>query len=103
MPHKVGDKVRVKRLSAGLSSDRGVVVGVGSGRLSIRLDATSTVLAIDPREVTNFSLAARKAWAHMPARNVGRPKGSKVCDRVTVTLRLDRDVWERFQQAEAIG
>jgi uncharacterized protein (DUF4415 family) len=39
----------------------------------------------------------------MPDRRVGRPKGSTVCDRVSVTIRLDRDLWESFRAAESTG
>jgi uncharacterized protein (DUF4415 family) len=39
----------------------------------------------------------------MPARRVGRPKGTTKTDRVSVTLRMDREVWAQFQQAEAAG
>ena len=53
--------------------------------------------------VTNFSLAARKAWVTGPDRPVGRRKGTKLCDRVSVTLRIDRDLWERFRGMEGSG
>jgi uncharacterized protein (DUF4415 family) len=56
-----------------------------------------------PELVTNFSLAARKAWVTGPDRAVGRRKGTKLCDRVSVTLRIDRDLWERFREMEGAG
>jgi hypothetical protein len=43
--------------------------------------------------VTNYSLAARKAWVTEPDRAVGRRKGTKLTDRVSVTLRLDRELF----------
>jgi len=48
-------------------------------------------------------LAARKAWKNMPYRHVGRPKGVRHCDRVSVTLRIDRDLWEQFKRDESAG
>ena len=36
-------------------------------------------------------------------RAVGRRKGTRLCDRVSVTLRLDRDLWERFMALEDAG
>jgi uncharacterized protein (DUF4415 family) len=74
-----------------------------NGTLVVRIVDSDTVLRVRPSNVTNFSLAARKAWRNMPDRRVGRPKGSKVCDRVSVTLRLDRDLWESFRLAEEQG
>jgi hypothetical protein len=56
-----------------------------------------------PEQVTNYSLAARKAWVTGPDRRVGRRKGTKLCDRVSVTLRIDRDLWARFRDMESAG
>jgi uncharacterized protein (DUF4415 family) len=39
----------------------------------------------------------------MPKRQVGRPKGLRLCDRTSVTLRIDRDLWKRFREKESIG
>jgi hypothetical protein len=39
----------------------------------------------------------------MPERRVGRPKGSTVCDRISVTIRFDRELWQRFRIAETEG
>jgi hypothetical protein len=101
--HRPGDKVKLKDPQRDLSSRRGVVAVVDSDRLTVRVNGTSLLVTVAPDGVTNFSLAARKAWQNMPKRNVGRPKGSKVSDRVSVTIRVDRDLWERFRQAEADG
>ena len=38
-----------------------------------------------------------------PDRAVGRKKGTKLYDRVSVTLRFDRDLWEHFQALEEEG
>jgi hypothetical protein len=53
--------------------------------------------------IRNYSLAARKAWVKMPNRQVGRPKGSAQSDRVSVTLRFDRALWQRFLLLEQEG
>ena len=39
----------------------------------------------------------------MPNRRVGRPKGARHCDRVSVTLRIDRELWEQFKCDESEG
>ena len=39
----------------------------------------------------------------MPHRRVGRPRGARHCDLVSVTLRIDRELWERFRQDESAG
>ncbi|MEQ1824681.1 MAG: hypothetical protein ABL921_02000 [Pirellula sp.] len=97
MTAKIGDKVRHKA-----ANERGIVVSVNGDKLSVRLQR-GEVLALVAKDVTNFSLAARKAWQNMPVRSVGRPAGTTKTDRVSVTLRIDRDLWERFKAAEASG
>lgn len=94
MKAKVGDKVRIKASLA-----RGIVQQVSGGKLLVLLDSGDEESVSNP-EVTNFSLAARKAWESMPERRVGRPKGTSKTDRVSVTLRIDRELWARFKQAE---
>src|SRR6185295_16256257 len=81
----------------------GVVAAVHGDELLVRLDESEELVAIAPESVTNFSLAARKAWKSMPHRQVGRPKGARHCDRVSVTLRIDRELWEQFRQDELAG
>jgi len=101
MRAKVGDKVRVK--TNGSSGARGVIEATKSGRLVVRLEELGNTIVVKPDEVTNLSLAARKAWVSMPDRGVGRPKGMRFCDRVSVTLRIDRDLWEQFRSKESAG
>jgi len=98
----VGDKVKLKR-SASVAAGAHGVLTEASEPLSVRLDESGEIITVSTDMLTNFSLAARKAWQNMPERNVGRPKGSRVCDRVSVTIRVDRDLWERFRRAEATG
>src|SRR5438105_4199966 len=102
MRAQAGDKVRLKRAIE--SGDRAIVQQVERGALVVRLEGSGgSVVRVALEEVTNLSLAARKAWASMPQRAVGRPKGSRVYDRVSVTLRIDREVWEEFKVLEAAG
>jgi uncharacterized protein (DUF4415 family) len=101
MEPEVGDKVKLKNHHD--SSARGIVEAVQGDRLLVRLDKSKELVAVASEGVTNFSLAARKAWKNMPHRRVGRPKGTRHCDRVSVTLRIDRELWEQFKQDEAEG
>ena len=77
---------------------RGIVEEVHGDELLVRLHESEELIAIESGAVTNFSLAARKAWKNMPHRRVGRPKGARHCDRVSVTLRIDRALWEQFKR-----
>ena len=101
MKPKAGDKVRLK--AKGPPGARGIVEAIKGDRLVVRLEDSDQRVLVAPEEVTNFSLAARKAWVSMPNRGVGRPKGMRFCDRVSVTLRIDRDLWEQFRSKEATG
>ncbi len=96
---QTGDKVRLK--ANGQRGPRGLIEKVRGCRLMVRLDDSEKSVEVTGREITNFSLAARKAWVTMPKRRVGRPKGMKFCDRVSVTLRIDRELWEQFRQMES--
>lgn len=98
---RVGDKVEV-RPDSQQKSVRGVVSSVKSRMVSVLLDDGCAVdVRID--DLRNYSLAARKAWVKMPNRQVGRPKGSTQSDRVSVTLRFDRSLWQRFLMLEQEG
>ncbi|HVC96651.1 MAG TPA: hypothetical protein VND64_23440 [Pirellulales bacterium] len=101
MGARAGDKVRLKRVAD--SGDRGIVQQVERGALVVRLESSGRSVRVPVENVTNLSLAARKAWASMPLRAVGRPKGSRVYDRVSVTLRVDRELWDHFKELEAAG
>lgn len=101
MKAEAGDKVRLK--AKGHLGARGIVEANKGGRLVVRLEDSGQRVLVVPEETTNLSLAARKAWVSMPDRHVGRPKGMRFCDRISVTLRIDRDLWEQFQSKEATG
>jgi hypothetical protein len=101
MHAKIGDKVRLK--GDGHTGARGVVVAVRDGALVVEVVGIHRPVRVPEQAVTNFSLAARKAWKSMPTRQVGRPKGARHCDRMSVTLRIDRETWERFRGLEENG
>lgn len=101
MKAEAGDKVRVK--SGAHAGERGLVQSVDGGKLLVRLEKSGREVRVLSEQVTNYSLAARKAWVTGPDRAVGRRKGTKLCDRVSVTLRLDRDMWEHFLGLENAG
>ena len=101
MEPEIGDKVKLK--SRHDPPARGVVEEVRGDELLVRLEESGERVAVASELVTNFSLAARKAWKNMPHRQVGRPKGTRHCDRVSVTLRIDRALWDQFKQDESAG
>jgi hypothetical protein len=96
-----GDKVRLK--AGAHAGQRGVVEAIDGEKLLVRLEESGSKTRLTPEQVTNFSLAARKAWVTGPDRAVGRKKGTKLYDRVSVTLRVDREVWEQFVGLEEEG
>jgi hypothetical protein len=98
---KVGDKVKLKKGSH--RGERGVIKALDGEKLSIQIDGSDKVVIALPGAVTNYSLAARKAWKTEPNRSVGRRKGTKLTDRVSVTLRIDRELWELFLKKEETG
>jgi uncharacterized protein (DUF4415 family) len=101
MEPEVRDKVKLKSHNG--SPVRGVVEEVRGDKLLVRLNESGELVAVASELVTNFSLAARKAWKNMPRRQVGRPRGARHCDRVSVTLRIDRELWEQFKRDESAG
>jgi hypothetical protein len=82
---------------------RALVEALDGDKLTIRLADSGQKVRVAPQDVTNFSLAARKAWVTGPDRAVGRRKGTKLYDRVSMTLRFDREVWEEFLALESAG
>ena len=92
------------RVKAGTHAGaRGLLDAFDEEKLVVRLEESGLKVRVTPEQVTNFSLAARKAWVTEPDRAVGRRKGTKLSDRVSVTLRLDRDLWELFLGLEEDG
>lgn len=102
MKFKLHDKVKIR--SGRLQAQRGRVVGVVNGaNVQVHLVKTGKVVSIAAQQVTNYSAAARKAWKTMPARSVGRPVGTKLSNRISVTIRVDKSLWTKFQECESQG
>ena len=79
---------------------RGVIVSEADGMLVVELQEET--IKIVPDEVTNYSLAARRAWTAMP-KKAGRPRLSASRKKKMVSLRIDADLWERLGQAAEAG
>ena len=101
MNAEAGDKVRLK--AGAHAGARGLLDAFDGEKLVVRLESSGLKVRVTPDQIINFSLAARKAWVTEPGRAVGRRKGTKLSDRVSVTLRLDREIWERFLGLEEDG
>lgn len=101
MKTRVGDKVRLK--AGSLKGQRGVISGTSGGVITVLVTDSNMSTEVRPEEITNFSLAARRAWRSAPERRVGRPPREGESSRVSVTIRVDRDLWEDFQALEADG
>lgn len=82
---------------------RGIIVSAKGQTLTVRVEPGESAVLAKPCEITNYSLAARKAWVSMPRRRVGRPSGTSKTRRISVTLRLDLELWERFKRSESLG
>jgi hypothetical protein len=99
--HKKGDKIRIK--SGQFAGERGILIRPHSGKWTVSMQNGELSALVSTGEVTNYSLAARRAWRSMPDRKVGRPAGSRVSDRVSVIFRIDRTLWNHFLIAEDTG
>ena len=97
--YRRGDKVRV-RLGPRAGA-RGVIVSEADEALTVELQEEETI-EIAPDAVTNYSLAARRAWAAMP-KKAGRPRLDASEKKKMVSLRIDADLWERLGRAVEAG
>src|SRR5438874_1259694 len=95
---QTGDKIRIR--SGPYSGARGVIQAEVDGILDVLLDEGSR-LHMEPQEITNYSLAARRAWQTMPKR-AGRPQSSSPRKKM-VSMRIDVEVWERLGEAVDLG
>lgn len=96
--HQPGDKVRLR--AGEYQGHRGVILGEEEDRVQVELEAGETVNVL-PDELTNYSLAARRAWKTMP-KKAGRPKAHARQKR-PVSFRLDMDVWKDLSRAAELG
>lgn len=93
-----GDKIRVR---SGLNKGaRGIIRTESDGLLEIQLDS-SDIVRIEQDKITNYSLAARRAWKVMPKR-AGRPQ-LRAPRKKMVSMRLDVDLWDRLGKAVELG
>src|SRR5713101_5562680 len=93
-----GDKIRIR--TGPYTGVRGIIQAEKEGKLEIQLDNNNTVL-VEPGEITNYSLAARRAWQVMPKR-AGRPHLSSPRKKM-VSMRIDIEVWDRLGEAVNLG
>jgi hypothetical protein len=93
-----GDKIRIR--TGPYKGARGIIQSQLNGQLEIQLD-TSDIVYVELDEITNYSLAARRAWQVMPKR-AGRPQLPTPRKKM-VSIRLDVDVWERLGEAVELG
>lgn len=96
--HLIGDKVRVRAGEHARSRAR--IEGVQEERLKLRLESGTTIL-MPVDDVTNYSLAARKAWKSMPKR-AGRPRTNEQTKRM-ISIRVESEVWDGLGEAVRMG
>lgn len=96
--YQPGDKVRIR--SGSYVGVRGVIRSESDGLFEIQLDEGG-IASVPAKEVTNYSLAARRAWQVMPKR-AGRPQLVKPRKKM-VSMRLDVDIWDRLGNAVELG
>jgi len=94
----IGDKVRIR--SGPHAKERGVVQAKVGEFIEIQLDSGPRIQA-GPQEITNYSLAARRAWQVMP-KHAGRHQLA-VPRKKMVSLRLDIDVLDDLAEATELG
>lgn len=95
--HRPDDKVRSK-IQPG-ESERAIIREVNPAWLRIETEA-GELTVVPPEAVTNYSLAARRAWRTMPKR-AGRPLGSR--QKRMVSWRIDADVRDMLESAVEAG
>jgi hypothetical protein len=94
----IGDKVRIR--SGTHAKERGIVQAKVGESLEIQLDE-GTLVYVEPKEITNYSLAARRAWRTMP-KQAGRHQLAVPRKRM-VSLRLDIDILDDLTEATKSG
>src|SRR5947209_87251 len=95
---QLGDKIRIH--SGPHAGVKGIVRAEVDGQLEIQFEENDTI-SVPINNVTNYSLAARRAWQSMPKR-AGRPQ-LPVPRKKMVSMRLDVDVWHRLGEAVDLG
>ena len=95
---QIGDKVRVK--IGDHKGKRGLITVVTTEFVEVILD-DEIVINISRDRITNYSLAARRAWQVMP-KKAGRPKDETPKTKM-VSLRLDIELWDKLGRAVTAG
>src|SRR5579863_3559689 len=96
----LGDKIRIR--NGPFAGARGIIHAEVDGLLEILLDESeSNTVTVFVEDITNYSLAARRAWQIMPKR-AGRPQLAAPRKKM-VSMRLDVDVWNRLGEAVELG
>jgi len=95
-----GDKVSVKCISS--SDCTRARLANFDGCVVVAALESRELISVGAGEITNYSSAARRAWASRPERQAGRPRAT-VKDRVAVTLRVDRQLWQHVRALESAG
>jgi len=101
--NSIGDKVRIKR--GHLRGLKGVIAAMRENQITIIHGPDGEKIEVPREWVVNFSLAARKAWETNANRAVGRRRQEEDVPpgKVSVTLRFQRELWERFLILEEKG
>ena len=95
---QIGDKVRFR---FGIhAKERGIVQATVGSLLEIQLEKGGLIQA-GPEEITNYSLAARRAWRVMPKR-AGRHQ-LETPRKKMASLRLNVDVLDDLDKAAELG
>lgn len=92
--YQIGDKVRIR--SGPNRGIRGTIHSMLQETVQIQLQ-TGELIQLLPEDITNYSLAARRAWEVMP-KQAGRPR-LPIPRKKMVSLRLDIDVWKMLGEA----
>jgi uncharacterized protein (DUF4415 family) len=95
---QIGDKIRIR--SGLYSGMRGIIQAEINGGVEVLLDDGNSI-HVEPTDITNYSLAARRAWQKMP-KKAGRPQ-SPTPRKKMVSMRIDVDVWNMLQEAGERG
>ncbi len=101
MATQANDKIRIR--AGNFADERAFVIGAdGPEFVKVRLAKDEKEVRVSAADIVNYSDAARRAWETMPKRRVGRPR-TVTKQRLSVTLRLDEELWKRVQALESSG
>jgi uncharacterized protein (DUF4415 family) len=94
-----GDKIRIR---VGENKGfRGRIKSCNKEECEVDLLPDHKLIIVKSTQITNYSLAARKAWKTIPKKS-GRPlqPGPR---KKRVSVRIDEEVWEQLKQAAEQG